>query len=199
MKLILTPNKLLRRPPPRPLRDGGRRLSSSTTRRPFPLLLLRRHGGLASRYSFRRRVVRGKSAMRSKFLGIARQFIHFIELLVPAHEVQADLHGFPLIITLDANDARVEPAARLPTARVDLGPFDDRRIGQRRAVEDDVVLAEGRFRDVAGRFVRYHSPLDLVRALEGRVLVDLDRRVPGHAPPLLAEVAGHPPAGRLVR
>ena len=58
--------------------------------------------------------------MGSKFLGIARQFIHFIELLVPAHKVQADLHGFPLIITLDANDARVEPAARLPTARVDL-------------------------------------------------------------------------------
>ncbi len=63
--------------------------------------------------------------MGSKFLGISRQFIHFIELLVPAHEVQADLHGFPLIITLDANDARVEPAARLAAARVDLGAGDE--------------------------------------------------------------------------
>ena len=68
--------------------------------------------------------------MRSKFLGIARQFIHLIELLVPAHEVQADLHGFPLIITLDGYHARVEPTTCLAAARVDLGPFDDRRIGQ---------------------------------------------------------------------
>ena len=58
--------------------------------------------------------------MRSKFLGIARQLIDLVELLVPAHEVQADLHGFPLIITLDANDSSIKPAARLPTARVDL-------------------------------------------------------------------------------
>ena len=58
--------------------------------------------------------------MGSKFLGIARQFIHFIELLVPAHKVQADLDSFPLIITLDANDSSIKPAARLPTARVDL-------------------------------------------------------------------------------
>ena len=58
--------------------------------------------------------------MRRELLRVSGQFIHFIELLVPAHEVQADLHGLPLIITLDANDSSIEPAARLPTARVDL-------------------------------------------------------------------------------
>ena len=39
---------------------------------------------------------------------------------MPAHKVQADLDSFPLIITLDANDSSIKPAARLPTARVDL-------------------------------------------------------------------------------
>ena len=57
--------------------------------------------------------------MGSKFFRISRQFIHFIELLVPPHKVQADLHGFP-VSTLDANDSSIKPATRLAAARVDL-------------------------------------------------------------------------------
>ena len=62
--------------------------------------------------------------MRSKFLGIARQLIDLVELLVPAHEVQADLDGLSLIITLDRDHARVEPAPCLAAARVDFRAFD---------------------------------------------------------------------------
>ena len=68
--------------------------------------------------------------MRSKFLGIARQFIDLVELLVPAHEVQADLLRFSLIITLDANDSSIKPAPSLATSSIYFCPFDDRRIGQ---------------------------------------------------------------------
>ena len=68
--------------------------------------------------------------MRSKFLGIARQFIDLVELLVPAHEVQADLDGLSLIITLHRSNSSVEPAACLAAARVDFRAFDYCTIGQ---------------------------------------------------------------------
>ena len=61
--------------------------------------------------------------MGSKFLGIARQFIDLVELLVPAHEVQADLDGLP-VDPFHRSNSSVEPAARLAAASVDLGAFD---------------------------------------------------------------------------
>ena len=60
---------LLRRPPPRPLSYSS---LLRTGRRALPLLLLRRHRRLPSRYSFRRRVVRRKSPVRSELLRISR-------------------------------------------------------------------------------------------------------------------------------
>ena len=65
--------------------------------------------------------------MRRELLGVARQFINFVELLVPPHKVQADLLRFSLY-SFNRNDARVEPAARLAAARIYFCPFDDRGI-----------------------------------------------------------------------
>ena len=74
--------------------------------------------------------MRTKCSVRSKFLGVARQLIDLVELLVPAHEVQADLDGLSLIITLDGSNTSVKPAAGLAAARVDLGAFHYCGIGQ---------------------------------------------------------------------
>ena len=106
---------LLRRPPPRALSNR----SLLHTGRPLPLLLLRGHGRLPARDPFRRRIMRTKCSMRSEFLGVARQLVHFIKFLVPAHEVQAHTYGFP-VDPLDGNDSSVEPTTGLPAARVDL-------------------------------------------------------------------------------
>ena len=57
--------------------------------------------------------------MRSQFFRIPRQFINFIELLVPAHEVQAHTYGFPLD-PLHRNDSSIKPTTGLAAARVDL-------------------------------------------------------------------------------
>ena len=95
----LTPNKLLRRPPPRALRHR----SLLHTGRPLPLFLFGRHRRLPARNSFGGRVVRRKRPMRSQFFRIPRQLVDLIELLVPAHEVQAHTHGFPLRTCVEIN------------------------------------------------------------------------------------------------
>ena len=99
MKLILTPNKLLRRPPPRALSNR----SFLHTRRPLPLFLFGRHRRLPPRDPFGRRIMRTKCSMRSQFFGIPRQLVDLVELLVPAHEVQADFDGFPLRTCVEIN------------------------------------------------------------------------------------------------
>ena len=61
MKLILTPNKLLRRPPPCPLSYGS---FLHTGRRALPLLLLRRHRRLPTSNSFGGGIVGRKRPVR---------------------------------------------------------------------------------------------------------------------------------------
>ena len=58
--------------------------------------------------------------MRRELLRVSRQFVHLIELLVPADEVQTNFDSFPLRRTLHANDSSVEPATGLAAPRDDL-------------------------------------------------------------------------------